>query len=197
MANRRGRSDRLCFLGLQNHCEQWLQPWNWKTLAPWKESYDKARQCIKSQSHHFAGKDPYSQSFGFPVIMYRCESWIIKKAECWRIEAFELWCWRTLESLLDNREIKPVNPKGNQFWVVTGRTDAEAEAPAVWPPEAKSGFIGKDPDARKDWRQKKWLNSITDSMDVNLSKLWEAVEGGGAWLLRSPGSQRVRHKGAT
>ena len=63
-----------------------------KTLAPSKESYDKPRQHIKKQTHHFASKGPYSQSYGFSVVMYGCESWTIKKAECWTIDAFELWC---------------------------------------------------------------------------------------------------------
>ena len=75
----------------------------------------------------------------FPVVMYGCESWIIKKAEHRRIDAFELWCWeKTLESPLDCKEIQPVHPKGNQSWVFIGRTDGEAEAPDLWPPDAKS-----------------------------------------------------------
>ena len=80
-----------------------------------------------------------------------CESWTIKKAEHWRIDAFELWCWRRLESPLDCKEIKPVNPKGNQSWIFIGRTDAEA--PIFWPPDVKNWLIGKDRDAEKDWRQ--------------------------------------------
>ena len=75
----------------------------------------------------------------FPVVMYVCESWTIKRAECQRIEAFELWCWRILfESPLDCREIQPVHPKGDQSWVFIGRTDVEAETPVLWPPDAKS-----------------------------------------------------------
>ena len=80
----------------------------------------------------------------FPVIMYGCESWTIKKAEHRRIDAFELWCWRltvvlekTLESPLDCKEIQPVHPKGDQSWVFIGRTDAEAQTPVLWPPHAK------------------------------------------------------------
>ena len=86
----------------------------------------------------------------FPVVTYGCESWAIKKAAHQRIDAFELWCWRTLESSLDCKEIHPVNPKGNQSCIFTGRTDAEAEAPVLWPPDVKRGLIGKDPDAGKD-----------------------------------------------
>ena len=89
----------------------------------------------------------------FPVVMYGCESWTVKKAEHWKIDAFELWCWRTLESPLDCKEIQPVHPKGGQSWVFIGGTDAEAETPVLWPPHVKSWLIGKDPDARRDWGQ--------------------------------------------
>ena len=82
-----------------------------------------------------------------------CESWRIKKAECQRTDAFKLRCWRRLESPLDSKEIKPVNPKGNQPWIFIGRTDTEAEALVLWPPDAKNWLVGKDPDAGKDWRQ--------------------------------------------
>ena len=85
--------------------------------------------------------------------MYRCESRSIKKAECWKIDAFELWCWKSLESPLDCKEIQPVHPKGNQPWIFIARTDAEAAAPILWPPDVKSLLIGKDPDAGKDWGQ--------------------------------------------
>ena len=121
-------------------------------LAPWKKSYDKPRQHVKNQRHHFANKGPCSQSYGFPVVMYGCESWTIKKADHQRIDAFELWWWRNLlRSPLDSKEIKSVNPKGNQSWIFIGRIDAEALI--LWPPDAKSRFIGKDPDAGKDWGQ--------------------------------------------
>ena len=90
----------------------------------------------------------------FPVVMYGCESWTIKKAEHWRI-----WCFwtvvleKTLESPLDCKEVQPVHPKGDQSWLFIGRTDAEAETPIFWPPDVKSWLIWKDLDAGKDWRQ--------------------------------------------
>ena len=74
----------------------------------------------------------------FPVVMYGCESWTIKKAECQRIDAFELWCWRRLESPLDCKEIQPVHPKGDQPCIFIGRTNAEAETPILWPPDGKN-----------------------------------------------------------
>ena len=90
----------------------------------------------------------------FPIIKYRCQSRTIKKAECWRIDAFETVVLdKTLDSPSDCKEIKPVNLKGNQPWIFTGRTDAEVEAPVLWPPDAKSRLIGKDPDAGIDWGQ--------------------------------------------
>ena len=79
----------------------------------------------------------------FPAVMYGCERWTINKAECRRIDAFELWCWRRLfESPLDCKEIQPVNPKGNQPWIFIGRTDAEVETPILWPPDTKNWLIG-------------------------------------------------------
>ena len=90
----------------------------------------------------------------FPVVMYGCESWTIRKAECRRIDAFELWCWRKLlKSPLDCKEIQPVHPQGDKSWVFIGRTDVEAETAILWPPDTKSWLIWKDPDAGKDWRQ--------------------------------------------
>ena len=90
----------------------------------------------------------------FPVVMYGCESWTVKKAECWRIDAFELWCWRRLESPLDCKEIQPVHSEGDQPWVFFGRNDAKAETPVLWPPYVKSWLIGKDSDPGKDWGRK-------------------------------------------
>ena len=87
----------------------------------------------------------------FPVVMYGCESWTIKKAEHWRTDAVELWCWRRVP--WDSKEIKPVNPKGNRSWIFIRRTDAEAEGPILWSHDAKGQLIRKDHDAGKDWRQ--------------------------------------------
>ena len=101
----------------------------------------------------------------FPVVMYGCESWTIKKAEHWRIDAAELWCWRRLESPLDCKEIQPVHPKGDQSWVFIGRTDVEAETPILWPPDVKS-----------------WL--FTSSWLLKRSWCWEILKAGGEGLDR-------------
>ena len=86
----------------------------------------------------------------FPVVMYECESQIIKKADHWRTDVFELWCWRTLGSALDCKEIKPVSPKENELWIIIQRSTAEAEALIIWLLDAKSLLIGKDLDAGKE-----------------------------------------------
>ena len=90
----------------------------------------------------------------FPVVMYGYEHWTIKKAEHRRIDAFELWCWgRFLRVPWTAKEIQPVNPKGKHSWIFIGRTDVEATAPILWPPDGKNWLIGKDSDAGKDLRQ--------------------------------------------
>ena len=87
---------QILFGGLQNHCRWWLQPWNWKMLTPWKQSYDQLRQHIKKQRIILLAKVHLVKAMVFPLVMYGCESWTIKEAESRRIDAFELCCWRRL-----------------------------------------------------------------------------------------------------
>ena len=133
-----GNSDRLYFLGLQNHCRWWLQPWNQKMLALWKKSYDQSRQHIKKQRNiNLRSKVHLVKAMLFSVAMYWRESWTIKKGE-----QPKNWCFwtvvleKTLESSLDCKEIQPVNPRGS--WIFSGRTDAEAETPILWLPDVKN-----------------------------------------------------------
>ena len=143
---------RLYFLGLQNHCRWWPQP------TPWKKRYNKPRQCIKKQRHYFANKGPSSQGYGFSSS--HVWMWDLDHKECW---APKNWCFwtmvleKTLESPLDCKETQSVHPKGNQSWIFIGRTDAETEAPILWPPDAKNWLTEKGPDTGKDWRQEKGM----------------------------------------
>ena len=108
---------------------------------------------LKSRDVTLSTKVHLVKAMVFLVVKYGCESWTIKKTECWRIDAFELWCWRRLESPLDCKGIKSVHPKGNQSWIFIGRTYAEAETPILRPPNGKNWLTGKDPESGKDWRQ--------------------------------------------
>ena len=125
-----------------------------KTLTPWKESYDQSRQHIEKQRHYFVNKGPSSQGYGFSC--GHVWMWKLDYKESW---APKNWCFwtvvlkKTLDSRLDCKKIQPVYSKGDQSWVFVGRTDAEAETLILWPPDAKSWLIGKDPDAGKDWKQ--------------------------------------------
>ena len=116
----------------------------WRKVMSYLDSTKKQRHCQQ--------RFVYSKLWFFLVVMYGCESWTIKKAEHRRIYAFELWCWRRLESPMDCKEIQPVYPKGDQSWVFIGRTDVEAETPILWSPDVKNWLIWKDTDAGKGWR---------------------------------------------
>ena len=124
-------------------------------LAPWKESYDKPRQCIKNRKHHFAYKVHLVKATVFPVVMYRCEFWTINKAEHQRIDAFEWWCWRRFlrvpwTARRPNQLIlKEVNPECSLEWMIL-KLNLQL---LLWPPDVKSQLTGKGADAGKDWRR--------------------------------------------
>ena len=143
------------------------------------------------------------QATVYPVVRYRCESGTVKKAEHQRVDAFELWGWRTLENPLDSKDIKPVNPQGNEPWIFTGRTDAETKAPILWPPEAKKWLTGKDPDAGKDWRQEEKGTTQDETVgwhhQLNRHEFEQTLRDneGKPGVLQSIRLQKVRHKWAT
>ena len=159
---------------------------------------------ILKKRRYFANKGLYSQSYGFSSS--HVWMWELDHKESWALKNWYFWTVvleKTLESPLDCKEIKPVNSKGNQSWIFIGRTDAEAEAPILWPPDGKNWLIGKDHDAGKDWRQEDkgmtedemvgwhhWLNGHEFEQAPGVG------DGQGS-LLQSMGWQRVRHDWAT
>ena len=136
-----------------------LSPWK-KSLCQGRKAMTKLESILKSRDITLLTKFHIVKAMVFPVVVYRCESWTIKKVECWRTDAFELWCWRRLlrapwTARRSKQSILLWLPLDNQPWIFIGRTDVEAEAPIPQPLNMKSWLIGKDLDAGKDWGQEK------------------------------------------
>ena len=126
-------------------------------LLPGRKAMTNLDSILKSRDITLPTKVCLVKAMVFPVVIYGCESRTIKKAERWRIDALELWCWRRLLRVPWTARRSNQSIKGNQSWIFIGGTDAEAEAPILWPPDAKSQLTGKDPDAGKDWGQEKGI----------------------------------------
>ena len=153
-----------------------VQPWHWKTLAPWKKSYDQPSSILKSRDVTLTTKVCLVKSLVFPVVVYGCESWTIKKAECWRIDAFALWCWRLLrvpwavgrsnqpilEKISPEHSLEGLMLKLQYFSHLMGRTDSLE----------KTLILGKtEGGRRRGWQRMRCLDVIANSMDWSLSKL--------------------------
>ena len=174
-------------------------------LTPWKESYNPPRQHVENQRHYFPTKVHLVKVMVFPVVIYGCESCTVKKAECWRIDAFELWCWRRLlrvpwTAKISNQSIlKEISP-GCSLEGMMLKLKLQYFGYLMWRVDSleKTLMLGGIGGRRKRGRQRmRWLNGITDSMDMGLGWLREMVMDREAWRAGFMGSQRVGHDWVT
>ena len=195
MANRGGKggsSDRFSLLGLENHCWWWLQPWNQKTFAPWQESYNKPRQCVEKQRHYSINKGLYSQGYGLP--RDHVQLW---ELDCKEGRVPKNWCLQTVmlektpESPFNSKEIKPViwrkiNPEysleGLMLKLKLQYFGHERLIVLIWTADSlENSLMLQKIEGRRGCQRMRWLDDITNAVDINLGKLWEMVRNRKAW----------------